>query len=163
MTWRSLPLRSSFVVLSISAALVCTGFGSRKPPAAQICADVPVQLDADVETALARLLNPEEVKQQGNRKLASLNKRKKSPLSEQEQKVWLNWAEDKIEETQEAIDLAENDPKLRTSSKELARASLRLVEFHGYAQKGDRAKMVLTLERVRKHGKKAGKTACKPL
>ncbi len=167
---RSSHIRTALIAGACTSALFLSGFGSRKPAAVQICADVPIQFDVQVETALFQLNGGRALASSGVTGAASgetsgrnSNDRMRTPLDAKEQRHWTRWAEDKLEEAQHAMDLAETDSRLRSSAKELTQVSTQLVQFYGYAQNGNLRKMIMTLEKVRKHGKKAGKTACKPL
>jgi hypothetical protein len=145
------------LLLLVCAITALAGFGSRKPAALRVCEEVPDRFEFQIDAVILELSS--------GRRIASVTKQRESvtPVAETERKRWIKWAEKKITEAQNAMDLAETDPRLRASSKELTQVSKHLVDFHGYAQKGNLKRMLDALENVRQHGRKAGKTACTPL
>ncbi len=89
------------------------------------------------------------------RRLASVQ-----DLAELDRTYWQNWSERKLKETQRLLDELENEPAYRELRASLSRVAMRLVEFHGYAERGNSARMISLLGTIRDEGTRARRVAC---
>jgi len=73
---------------------------------------------------------------------------------------WIRWAEDRLAESQATLDLLEEDPSRREAFRAVSEIATLMVEFHGYAQRGQKARMLRVLEKVREGRLAARDRAC---
>ncbi|MCM2277309.1 MAG: hypothetical protein NDJ89_04480 [Oligoflexia bacterium] len=143
-------MRFRLLLLSLTS-LSLSGFGSCSSSVSELCVSGFPRTERDFEQARAALSAPGT-----GRALASLSH------GEFDREHWLDWAESRINEVQDFMDVAERDPRFRELRKELSLLADQLVSFHGYAAAGNRERMSILLDRALARGRKVRSLACEP-
>jgi hypothetical protein len=141
------------IFLSTVAFVLLTGFGSCSPHVDEACRkQIP---EFQKKLATARLEIKTDYTRPEGRALASLEASPIKELTVEEIKQWQFWAEDRLKEVQEYMDIIHAEAKVnkvnRSVQAELAHAANDLVTFDGFAEKKKTRFMVQALESAQKH------------
>lgn len=77
-----------------------------------------------------------------------------------DRETWMSWARERLRLTQRYLDLADSDPRLALSYRELSLVADGLVFFHAQAAAGRSLKMNYQLKRISSHAWRARELAC---
>jgi hypothetical protein len=153
---------SAQTFLSTVAFVLLTGFGSCSPHIDEACRKQIPEFQKKLETARLEI-KTDYVRPEG-RALASLKESSVKEPTVEEIKQWQFWAEDRLKEVQEYMDIVHAEAKVnkvnRSVQAELAHAANDLVTFDGFAEKKKTRFMVQALESAQKHSDIAARLAC---
>lgn len=156
MGFRGLAIGIFFVFL--------TGFGSCDGSLKQACSGRIPELEKVFDDAILALgpWNPSAPSPEGARSVASVDAPGQVPdsLAEMDRQSWMKWAEDRLEEAQGFLDLAESEPRISSIRKELSFMANEIVSFHGYSERGEPVRMISSLAKVREHARRVRVFAC---
>ncbi|MCC7442166.1 MAG: hypothetical protein IT285_11060 [Bdellovibrionales bacterium] len=85
---------------------------------------------------------------------------RRDPLPEPEREIWRDWAEDRLEQVQDAMDALKSHPEAEAARPHLSRAADEVVAFFGFAAKGDGVRMRLSLDRLETAVGLASRSVC---
>jgi hypothetical protein len=99
-----------------------------------------------------------------DRRIASIAAREARgiELSRDDRRSWQAWAQDRLKETQSAIDLVDARSELRPVRQDLTDMANSYVAFDGYAHLSQVDRMLIMLDRIRQRSAHMVETVCSP-
>lgn len=135
-----------------------SGTGGCTPSLEQVCLSRYARFDQEVRIAQQRLMDSELSDKAEGRMPASI---KPQEVPEGERRRWQKWAEERLSEAQNGIDLATYHVPDSDAARHLGRVADHMVEIHAYAQLGRMDRIAETLRKVQFHSESAFRAACK--
>ncbi|MEK6580588.1 MAG: hypothetical protein AABZ55_15300 [Bdellovibrionota bacterium] len=153
-------LRSAALVLS-SVCLI----GIESCSSAQITVMCKERLPAfkvELDSAVAGLSGPGQPSQGGDRAIATvrIEPSQKAQLDESERNLWTKWSHAKLKQTQDYLDLVEDEPKNRPLRREIGQIANDFVVLHGLALAGKRQPMLKKISDITEQIEKISQSNC---